>query len=101
MEEREEYIYNYLQDLLPKYKSIADSYLLFNEPLFYRKYSVPYGAKLTPEFLATQIENYEVDDSNYRFIQNGQTRQISSLRYYPLTDDNIVTVLKSINYDFD
>ena len=101
IQEREEHIYDYLQNLLPKYGNTAEQYLLFREPLFYKKYSIPYGSILTPEFLSSQIGSYEVQDSTYRFTQDGQTKQISSLRFYPLTNENIPTVLKSLNYNLD
>lgn len=101
MLQREAYIYERLQELLPKYGSDAKNYLILQEPLFYEKYDISYGEVITPELLSEKIGSYEVNEANYRFTQNGQTKQISSLKYYPASQETIPSLLNTINYNLD
>lgn len=98
--EIQEYIFNYLSDLLPKYENQIDEYQVFAEIQFRNTHNISWNTLITPEILASKIWSYPVENNSFKFQENNQEKRITQIRYYPVTDDNINQVLDTIWYDF-
>lgn len=99
MDERIKLIFNNLSNLLPKYGEGAKNYIIFKPVLFYQEYGIPQGANITLDYLSDTLQYFDVSEDDYTFIENNQTRRITKFQYYVLTDENILWILDTINYD--
>ena len=75
------YIFNYLTKLLPKYSGQTDSYKVFAPVIFRNEHNIWANTQITPDFLATRIESYTVENNSSRFSKDGKntSNEITSI----------------------
>jgi len=97
-----QHIFTKLTNLIPKYQNTLSNYPVFWEVLFRNTYNVPVSNPITPEILSQSIWSFTVANNSFRYTDStGTQRQITWLRYYPLTQQNTSSVLDILWYNTD
>lgn len=94
-----QHIFNTLSNLIPKYKTTLHEYPVFAQINFKNTYNISAETSITPDILASNLWSYSVEDNSFIFQQNGETKQITHIRYYTLTNNNTESVLDILWYD--
>ena len=100
MQARKDYIRAELLKLYPKYESRTSEFRVFDEIAFREKYNLSQTLPLTLARLTASIPYIEVSGEDFRYNDQGTTRQIQSLNFFTLTQANLNSLLQQIRYDF-
>ncbi|MCD5375142.1 hypothetical protein LR010_01680 [Candidatus Gracilibacteria bacterium] len=95
----DQHIFNTLSNLIPKYQDNLSEYQVFAGIQFKNKYNISAGTTITPDILASKIGNYTVENDSFTFQKDGQTKQITHIKYYPLNNQNTESALDILGYD--
>ena len=100
MQVRRDYIRVELLKLFPKYETQTSEFRVFDEIAFREKYNFSQTLPLTLTRLTSTLPYIEVSGEDFRYDENGRTRQIQSLNFFTLTQTNLNSLLEQIRYDF-
>ncbi len=95
----QQYIYEYLVNLIPIYQNQLTDFEIFNPIIFRNRYKIGANTLITPEILALNLWFKTVDGERFRYTYNGTEYSIASFQYYILTSENTETVLSQIGYN--
>jgi len=99
MTERKNIIRAELVKLYPKYQARASEFRVFDEIAFREKYNLSQTLPLTLPRLTSALPYISVNAEDFRFTESGTPRQIQSLNYFTLTDQNLSSLLEQVRYD--
>ena len=97
----EQFIYEWLLALVPKYRGELSKYEIFNPVVFRDTFNISSNVILNPEIIAQNVWFETVEWKTFSYTNNGTTYQISALNYYLITADNTETVLSQLSYNLD
>ncbi len=100
MTERKNLIRAELVKLYPKYQARASEFRVFDEIAFREKYNLSQTLPLTLPRLTSVLPFISVNAEDFRYTESGATRQIQSLNFFTLTDQNLSSLLEQVRYNF-
>lgn len=87
-----------LYNLVSKYKS--SNYNILKKYIFLSENNLQASEKITLNKLISIIPVYDAYESNWNYVKNWVNIPIKSMKYYPVTDENMDILLGTINYNF-
>lgn len=74
-------------------------YLLLKPAHFRKQHNISIDTQITPQVLAQSITIYRVDGNNFSFNDNAVQKQIRSLKFFSLNEDNTESILNQLQYN--